>query len=192
MQAPLCLLRMTFKVTELVYIELKEERAWKMMYGRNLRLRETKWLALGHAFGSWWLWGSHSALSGSGAHIICTEYKLSVRELSLLCTILNYLQKWIRSWPLAMRRWRRIWPAVTLASPYRVKWRMCPKLGSRYWTPSLVPPGITTTAATITTISFPHCLPSVPFGTLQTLHELEKTAAERDKQKVLAKNKNNK
>lgn len=40
MQASLCLLRKTFKVTELVCTKLKEERVRKMMYGRNPRLRE--------------------------------------------------------------------------------------------------------------------------------------------------------
>lgn len=51
MQASLCLLRMPFEVTELVCVKLEEERAQKMMYERNLRLRETKWFALRRAAG---------------------------------------------------------------------------------------------------------------------------------------------
>lgn len=112
MQASLGLCRMTFKVTELVYIKPEEERVWEMMYGRNQRLRETNQFALGHAATLWWLRGPHSALSGSEAHIVCTECKLSVGDLSLPCTVLNYLRKWIYSWPLAMdpahERWRSI------------------------------------------------------------------------------------
>lgn len=57
--------------------------------------------------------------------------------------------------------------------------------GSRNRTPRLVLLGIATVATTVTTIfSFSHCLPSLPFGTLQALHKLEKTAPKTEKQKL--------
>lgn len=40
--------------------------------------------------------------SGSGAHIVCRDHNPLVRDLSSLCTELNYHQKWMHNWTLAL------------------------------------------------------------------------------------------
>lgn len=70
------------------------------MFGGNLKLKETKWLVLGCTTAVVAL--RFTLRSGSGAHIVCRDHNPLVRDLSSLCTELNYHQKWMHNWPLAL------------------------------------------------------------------------------------------